>query len=158
MLRTASLLLLFAGSAAAQTTDPGPIAGPAIAAPGPRTAADTVQAIRRLYARHRRIGGIMTAGAVGADVVLAGISAANENAGYSHGSGGYGGLISGPLLQFGFGGYALFYTVLLTPVLVPGIQQLIAYGPRHEAKVIAEYEANHQLPAKVTRKLGRYLR
>ncbi|MBF9236993.1 hypothetical protein I2I05_06255 [Hymenobacter sp. BT683] len=123
----------------------------------PTTAADTVQAIRRLFAKRQRVGNILTIGAVGADLALAGVSAAYESKGSQ--SGGGGGIIGGnrPLFELGFGGFALVYGVVAAPVMGVGIQQLIAYGPRREAKVVAAYEANHRLPSKIQHQLRKHL-
>jgi hypothetical protein len=123
------------------------------------TSADTVQAIHRIYVKHRRVGSFLTVGALAADFALAGVSAANENTGRSSGGSGFG--IpgnNGPLLNFGFGGFALIYGIVAAPVMGVGIQQLIAFGPRHEAKVIAKYEATGQLPNKISRRLRKNLR
>jgi hypothetical protein len=39
-----------------------------------------------------------------------------------------------------------------------GIQQLIAYGPKREAKVLAAYEGSHKLPKKITRQLCKHFK
>ena len=161
MFRTAFFLLLATGTVSAQAIAPAPALPLTVsAAPAPRTAADTVQAIHKLFAKRRRVGGWLTAGAVGTHLALAGISAANENKGASNsGSSGFG--IpgnTGPLIQFGFGGFALIYGVVAAPVVGVGIQQLIAYGPRREAKILAAYETTHRLPAKIQHQLRRHLR
>ena len=162
MLRSTFLLLLLAGSVSAQTVATAPAsAQPVQVAPAAtRTAADTLQALHHLFAKRRRVGSYLTIGAVAADMTLAGISAANENNGRTSGGGsGYGNFVgNGPLLQFGFGGFAVIYGVLAAPVMGVGIQQLIAYGPRREAKIVAAFEATHKLPAKIGRQLRRHLR
>lgn len=160
MLRSFLLLLLLTGSAEAQT----PVAATVASTPPPattRTAADTVRAIHRLYARHRHIGAAFTAGAIAADLTLAGVSATQESRDEHHSSGGrgYGSIIGNePLLHFGFGGFAIIYGILLSPVAVVGVEQLIAYGPKKEARVLTQYQETHILPKRVARKLRRYLR
>lgn len=155
----ALLLLLLSGPVVAQTTLPTPSA-PTVAPPTARTAADTVKALHRLFQRRRRTGGYLVGGAIAADLVLAGVSAANENKGAtSSGGSGYGNWGGDrPLIQFGMGGFALLYGMALAPVAGVGIQQLIAYSPRHEAKVIASYERTHQLPARWQRRMRKHLR
>ncbi|MBJ6110680.1 hypothetical protein JAO73_16775 [Hymenobacter sp. BT523] len=159
MFRHTLLLVLLAGSASAQTL--APAAAPAdtalntAAAPAGRTAADTVRALHRLFAKRRKVGGILTMGAVAADVVAAGASAAAE--GRPTSSGGAYGLGVGSF-NLGFGGFAFIYGVVAAPVMGVGIQQLIAYGPKREAKIVAQYEANRHLPTKIRRQLRPYLR
>jgi hypothetical protein len=157
----ALFLLLLSGPTMAQTTAATPAATtPTMAPPAARTAADTVRALHRLFQRRRRTGGYLVSGAVAADLVLAGVSAASENS-ESKGSGGsgYGNFTgSGPLIQFGMGGYALLWGVALAPVAGVGVQQLIAYNARHEAKIIASYERTHQLPARWQRRVRKHLR
>lgn len=163
MLRSTLLLLLLAGPVSAQTAT---VATPALVQPAQlapaaaHTAADTVQALRRLFARHRRVGTILTMGAIAADLTLAGISAANENKGQTSGGGsGYGNFVGNrPLLEFGFGGFAVIYGVVAAPVMGVGIQQLIAYGPKRKARIVAAFETTHKLPAKTRRQLRKYLR
>jgi hypothetical protein len=158
MFRTTCFLLLLATPVAAQAPLAPDAQGPPAAA---RTAADTLQAIHRLYARHRHIGAAFTLGALAADLTLAGISSAQERRDERHASGGsgYGNFMgSGPLLHFGFGGFAVIYGVVAAPVAGVGIQQLITYGPKREAKVLAQYEETHTLPKRIARKLRRYLR
>ncbi|HEX8328662.1 MAG TPA: hypothetical protein VF629_14055 [Hymenobacter sp.] len=169
MLRPTLLFVLLAGSASAQTLAsitplPESVAATAPAPPAPtqaapaaiRTAADTVQAIHRLFARRRKAGSIFIVGAVGADLALAGVSSAAESKPQSTGSGGYG--WKPGTIHFGFGGFAVIYGVLAAPVMGVGIQQLIAYGPKREAKVVAAYETAGKLPAKIKRQLRGYLR
>jgi hypothetical protein len=162
MFRHPLLLLLLAGSASAQTPASAPILADNALAVAPAlarlTAADTVRAIHHLFAKRRRVGGVLTAGAVAADFALAGVSAANENTGHSSGGSGFGIPGNGPLLQFGFGGFALIYGIMAAPVMGVGIQQLIAYGPRREAKIVGEYETHRKLPAKIRRQLRKHLR
>jgi hypothetical protein len=166
MLRPLFFLLLLAGPAAAQaplaSRDTAATALPASTPLTVRTATDTVQAIHRLYVRHRHIGAAFTLGALAADLTLAGISSAQEARDERHASGGGGGYGNfggnGPLLHFGFGGFAVIYAVLAAPVAAVGVQQLIAYGPKHEAKVLAQFKDTHTLPKRVARKLRRYLR
>ncbi|MDO7877439.1 hypothetical protein Q5H93_22045 [Hymenobacter sp. ASUV-10] len=158
----AFLLCLLSGPVVAQTTPaslPAPVA--VLAPPTARTAADTVKALHQLFKRRRRNGGYLVSGAIAADLVLAGVSTISENneSKGSSGGGGYGNIGgSGPLLQFGMGGYALLWGVALAPVAGVGVQQLIAYSPRHEAKVIASYERTHQLPARWQRRVRKHLR
>lgn len=159
----AFLLLLLSGPVVAQTTPATPSTPVAVVAPPTaRTAADTVRALHRLFQRRRRAGGYLVSGAVAADLVLAGVSTVrenNENNRSSGGGGGYGNFGgSGPLIQFGMGGYALLWGVALAPVAGVGVQQLIAYNARHEAKVIASYERTHQLPARWQRRVRKHLR
>ncbi|WP_375417856.1 hypothetical protein [uncultured Hymenobacter sp.] len=152
--------LLLTGTAAAQTPAAAPAVAAPVSAPTPRTAADTVQAIHRLFAKRARVGGFIVLGAIGADLIAAGISAAAEGSSSgSSGGGGYGciGCSSGGLLRFSFADYVLVYGVLAAPIMGVGIQQLVAYGPRREARIIAAYQAHHQLPAKVRRRLVKYL-
>jgi len=158
----AFLLCLLSGPVVAQTTPAIPPAPVAVGAPPTaRTAADTVRALHRLFQRRRRTGGYLVSGAIAADLVLAGVSTVSENneirnsSGGGGGYGNYGG--SGPLLQFGMGGFALLWGVALAPVAGVGVQQLIAYSPRHEAKVIASYERTHQLPARWQRRVRKHL-
>lgn len=166
MLRPLFFLLLLAGPAAAQaplaSPDAAAIALPPTTPPTVRSAADTAQAIHRLYARHRHIGAAFTLGALAADLTLAGISSAQEARDERHASGGGGGYgnfgSSGPLLHFGFGGFAVIYAVVAAPVAAVGVEQLIAYGPKREAKVLAQYKELHTLPKHITRRLHRYLR
>jgi hypothetical protein len=157
MLRHAIFLLLLAGPVSAQSVTTTLVSTDAIQAPAPArfTAADTVRAIHRIYTKHRRIGNIMTIGAVGADLALAGASAAAEGA-PNNSSGGYG--WGGGGIHFGFGGFAVIYGVIAAPVMGVGIQQLIAFGPKKEAKVIARYKATGQLPAKISSRLRKNLR
>lgn len=161
MLRHTIFLLSLAGPVSAQnaiSTAPVAVDTHSAAAPVQHTAADTVQAIHRIYVKHRRVGSILTVGALVTDFALAGISAANENKGASSGGSGFG--IpgnSGPLLNFGFGGFAVIYGIVAAPVMGIGIQQLIAFGPRHEARVIARYQATHQLPTKISCRLRKNL-
>lgn len=157
MFRTVLFLLLATGSVSAQAISTAPAAPltAAVAAPAPRTSADTVRAIHKLFAKHRRVGGLLTVGAVGTHLALAGISAANEAAPASSG-GAYGWGIGS--FRIGFGGFALIYGVVAAPIVGVGIQQLIAYSPRREAKVLAAYETNQQLPAKIKRQLRKHLR
>jgi hypothetical protein len=157
MLRHAFFLLLLAGPVSAQSVTTNLASTDAIQAPGPArfTAADTVKAIHRIYAKHRRIGNVMTIGAIGADLALAGVSAAAEGA-PNHSNGGYG--WGGGGIHFGFGGFAVIYGVIAAPVVGVGIQQLIAFGPKREAKIIARYEATGQLPAKISCRLRKNLR
>ena len=156
MFRTALLLICLAGTASAQAL-PGsatpPAATPAtLASP---TAADTVQAIHQLFARHRRVGNILVLGAVAADLGAAGISAASEGPTRSSGGGGYG--WSPGSFHVGFGGFAAIYGIMLAPVIGVGVEQLIAYGPKHEARVLADYGQNHRLSAKYNRKIRKFL-
>jgi len=154
MFRHTLLLLLLAGSASAQTA-PDLALAPVAAAPARYTAADTVRAVHRLFAKRRKLGSILTVGAVGADLALAGVSAAAEDTHKSSG-GGYGWSAAG--LQFSFGDFAIIYGVIAAPVMGVGIQQLIAYGPKREAKVLNQYNATGMLPAKIKRQLRRQLR
>ncbi|WP_460500164.1 hypothetical protein [Hymenobacter agri] len=163
MLRSFLFLLFLAGPAAAQTPLAPSVAATELPAtpPASRTAADTARAIHRLYARHRHFGAALTAGAIVTDLTLAGISATEESRDEqkSPGGSGYGNFVgNGPLLHFGFGGFALIYGILVAPVAVVGVEQLIAYGPKHEAKVLNQYHDTHTLPKRVARKLRRYLR
>ena len=165
MLRSLFFLLVLAGPAAAQApliAPTEPTSAPLLPAPPvARTAADTIQAIHRLYLRHRRFGTALTFGAIAADFAMAGISAAQETRDENRSSGGSGyGNFGGnePLLHFGFGGFAIIYGIIAAPVAAVGIQQLITYGPRHEAKVLAQYKEMHTLPKRVSKKLRRYLR
>jgi len=161
MFRFTFLLLLLAGSVSAQTAASAPAsAQPVQAAPAAtRNAADTSQALHHLFAKRRRVGSFLTIGAVAADLTLAGISAANENNGRTSGGGSYGSFVGNePLLQFGFGGFAVLYGVLVAPFMGVGIQQLIAYGPKREAKIVAAFETTHRLPAKIGRQLHKHLR
>lgn len=156
----ALLLFVFSGPAMAQTSPAAPAAPTTVVAPPvPRTATDTVRALHRLFQRRRRTGGYLVGGAIVADLVLAGVSAATENKGATSGGTGYGNFGSdGPLLQFGLGGFALLYGVALAPVAGVGIQQLIAYSPRREARVVARYQRTHELPARYQRRVRRHLR
>jgi hypothetical protein len=156
MLHLSLLPLLLAGSASAQPTLTLPVApgtSQTVAAARP-TAADTVQAIHRLFAKRRRVGSRLTVGALGADLVLAGVSAALESTPKS--SGGAYGLGIGAF-TIGFGGFAIIYGVVAAPVVGVGIQQLIAYRPRREARILAAYETDHRLPAKIGRQLRKHL-
>ena len=109
-----------------------------------------------MFARHRRFGIVLTFGAVGADLALAGAAGAhNQSAASGAPGGGYGSL--GPALRFSFTDYAILYAIVAAPVMAVGIQQSIAFGPQHEAKVIANFQACHCLPAKVSRRLSKYL-
>ncbi|MBO2011924.1 hypothetical protein [Hymenobacter negativus] len=157
MLRHAFFLLLLAGPVSAQSVSPTSVSADSVraAAPARFTSADTVRAIHRIYAKHRRIGNIMTIGAIGADLALAGISAAAEGA-PKHSNGGYG--WGGGGIHFGFEGFAVIYGVIAAPIMGVGIQQLIAFGPKHEAKMIARYEATGQLPNKIRCRLRKNLR
>ncbi|UOQ97362.1 hypothetical protein MUN81_19260 [Hymenobacter sp. 5317J-9] len=163
MFRHTLLLALFAASASAQTLPSTSTAADSALtvapAPAGRTAADTVRALHRLFAKRRKVGNVLTIGAVAADLTAAGVSAAAEERSQrtaSTGSSGYG-WGPGPF-TIGFGGYAVIYGVIAAPVMGVGIQQLIAYGPKREAKIVAQYEANRQLPAKIRRQLRPYLR
>lgn len=161
MVRHAFFLLVFASSASAQGINSASVLADTAHAISPQarfTAADTVRAIHRIYAKHRRVGGFIAGGALAADLALAGISAADENSSRTNGGSGYGSFGSGGLLHFGFGGFAVIYGIFAAPVMAIGIQQLIAYGPKHEAKVIAEYEASRRLPAKISRRIRKNLR
>jgi len=159
MFRHPLLLILLAGSASAQTLAPAlvsPDSARAVAVlPAHFTAADTIQAIHRIYTKHRRVGSLLTVGALAADLTAAGVSAAAEGAPKSSG-GAYGWNPGG--ISFGFGGYAVIYGILAAPVMGVGIQQLIAFGPKREAKVIARYEATGKLPAKISWRLRKNLR
>lgn len=158
MLRTAFSLFLVFGTCAvsAQPSAPTALVTPAsVVAAAPRTAADTVQAIHHLFKKHRRIGNALTFGAIAADMTLAGVSAAAEGSPKSSG-GGYGWSMGS--FNIGFGGFALIYGLVAAPVMGVGIQQLIAYGPKHEAKVLAQYSATGQLPIKFQRQLRKHLR
>ena len=157
MFRLPFLLLMLAGSVSAQTPATAPATGttpPAAAlAPAPYTTADTVRAIHRLFAKRRKVGNLLTLGAVGADLAAAGISAASEGAPKSSG-GAYGWSAGG--IHFGFGGFAAIYGIAVAPVMGVGIQQLIAYGPRREAKILARYNATGELPAKIKRQVRKH--
>jgi len=160
--RLTLLFLLLAGPVSAQDSAPAtapPALAPPVLTPVAKTAADTVRAIHRLYAKRRRVGGILTVGAIGADIALAAVSAANENQGTSSSGGSGYGYFSGsrPLFQLGFGGFAAIYGIVAAPVIGVGIQQLIAYGPRREAKTVAAYETTHRLPRKIQRQLRKHL-
>ncbi|GAB3578940.1 hypothetical protein [Hymenobacter daeguensis] len=157
MLRHALFLLLLAGPVSAQsvTATSGSADSVRAAAPARYTSADTVRAIHRIYTKHRRVGNFLTFGALTANIALAGISAAAEGSPKSSG-GGYG--WGGGGIQLGFGGYAVIYGIIAAPVMGVGIQQLIAFGPKHEARVIARYEATGQLPAKIRWRLRKNLR
>ncbi|OGX82213.1 hypothetical protein BEN47_18680 [Hymenobacter lapidarius] len=160
MFRFSLLFLLLAGPASAQDSALATAApAPPVLTPIARTASDTVRAIHRLYAKRRRVGDILTIGAAGADLALAAVSAANENKGTSSSGGsGYGNLSGNrPLFQLGFGGFAAIYGIVAAPVMGVGIQQLIAYGPRREARTIEAYEATHRLPRKIQRQLRKHL-
>jgi hypothetical protein len=154
MLRIILCLLAVAGPVSAQPTA-------AVSIPASRfVAADTVRAIHRLFARHRRTGGIVAASAVGAAVGAAGVLAATEDTNTSSGTsggGGYGSL-SGPALgPFGFGGFLFINTSIILPLIGYGLEQNIAYGTPREARLVATYEATHRLPANIRRKLRRQL-
>ena len=156
----ALLLFLLSGPVVAQTPAAPVAPTTTLAPPTARTAADTVKALHRLFQHRRRNGGYLVGGAVAADLILAGVSTARENnenkgSGSGGGYGNFGG--NGPLIQFGMGGYALLWGVALAPVAGVGVQQLIAYNARHEAKVIASYERTHQLPARWQRRVRKHL-
>jgi hypothetical protein len=102
------------------------------------------------------LGTIIVLGAVGADLALAGISAATEPTPAHSGSSGFG--LSGPVGPHGFGAYAVLYAFLTLPVMGVGVAQQIGYATEREAKIVAAYETQHQLPASISRRLGRYLR
>jgi hypothetical protein len=157
MLRHVLFLLLLAGPVSAQSVSTAAASADSgqATAPARFTAADTVRAIHRIYTKHRRVGGFMTAGALTANIALAGISAAAEGSPKSSG-GAYGWSPGG--IHFGFGGFAVIYGVIAAPIMGVGIQQLIAFGPKREAKVIARYEATGQLPAKIRWRLRKNLR
>lgn len=157
MLRHAIFLLLLTGSVSAQSVSTATVSADTVLATAPVrfTAADTVRAIHRIYTKHRRVGGFMTAGALTANIALAGVSAAAEGAPKSSG-GAYGWNPGG--IHFGFGGYAVIYGIIAAPIMGVGIQQLIAFGPKREARVIAHYQATGQLPKKISWRLHKNLR
>ena len=155
MLRLTFLLLMFTGSVSAQTADTSATPAANAMAPARHTATDTVRALHRLFAKRRKVGGILTVGAIGAHLAASGVSAAAEGAPQS--SGGAYGLGMGSF-NFGFGGFAVIYGVVAAPVVGVGIQQLITYSPRREARIIAAYEADGHLSAKHRRQVRKFLR
>jgi Na+/proline symporter len=108
----------------------------------PNTAADTVQALHRLFANQRTGGGLL-AGLGGAALLVTPFItvAADDPTTKKHGS--LGALVGGVMLGL----------AIAVPLVTIGIVQTSNNSKEEEAQIISQYMTTHTLPKKIKRKL-----
>jgi hypothetical protein len=143
MLRLICLLLLSSSLYGQTLTDSARIRElPPVLGAAPNTAADTVQALHRLFANQRTGGRLLTGlGGVALFATPYITVSADDPTTKKHGS--LGALVSGTMLGLAIG----------VPLVTLGLIQTSDNSKRQEAEIISQYTATHTLPKKIKRKL-----
>ena len=143
MLRILCLLLLLSGPLCGQTIPDSPRINelPPIYTPPPRTAADTVQALHRMFVNRRTGGGLLLAlsSIIFLVTPLASVPSSPPTSTYGH----LPEFISGVRLGF----------IIATPVALFGGIHLAKNSKAHEALAISQYQQVHTLPRRLAKKL-----